>query len=51
MRHILSNDSIKTDASKIKAIAEMKAPSNTKEKMFFFVVVNYVSKFLLKISG
>ena len=50
MGHTLSNEGLKIDKSKIEAITRISPPNNVKELKMFMGVINYVSKFIPKIS-
>ena len=50
MGHRISSRGITPDENKITAIQKMKSPSNQKELKTFLGMVNYLSKFLPKLS-
>lgn len=50
MGHIISKDGLKPDPDKIKAVEEMPRPTNKKELLTLLGFVNYLAKFLPKLS-
>ena len=50
MGHILTSTGLKPDPEKIKAMTEMKQPSNVKETQCFLRFVNYLAKFAPHLS-
>ena len=48
--HVITSNGLKADPDKIKAIVELKAPSNVNEVQCFNGMINYLSKFLPKLS-
>ena len=50
MGHTLTENGIQIDKKKVEAISKMDPPNNVKELKMFMGMVNYVQKFLPKIS-
>ena len=50
MGHLLTSTGLKPDPEKIKAVTEMKRPSNVKETQCFLGFVNYLAKFAPHLS-
>ena len=50
MGHIISDNGIKIDNEKIKAIREMVVPNNVKQLRSFLGMVNYLAKFIKNLS-
>ena len=50
MGHTLSSEGLLIDKTKVEAISKINPPNNLKELKMFMGVINYVSKFLPKIS-
>ena len=46
MGHILSDEGLKIDANKVKAVSEKKEPTNTNECRSFLGLVGFLSKFI-----
>lgn len=47
---MISKEGVKADTNKVKAILEMKSPSDVKSLKSFLGVINYLSKFLPNLS-
>ena len=48
--HIVSQDSLKADPAKFKAIQEWALPTNLAELQYFLGIANYYSKFMTSFS-
>ena len=50
LRHILSAEGVKPDPRKVEAIADMPTPSNKTDLQHFLSMVNYLGKFIPRLS-
>ena len=50
MGHLITKDGLKPDPEKIKAVQQMPRPTSKKELLGLLGFVNYLSKFLSKLS-
>lgn len=48
--HVLTTDGIKIDRERVKAIIDMKEPTNQKELLRFLGMINYISRFIKNVS-